>query len=1200
MTMKRTEPDVAALEKLLLGQLPVAEAERLAVEYADDHRLGALADALAARPSTMIESLRSLPTAPDPLVESIVSRVLERLHSSVGSKESAADTVDLTAERAVKKSEMPESIEYFQIRKKLGEGGMGTVYLADDTRLGRRVALKTLRAELAAKPTSRERFLREARSAAMLEHDHVIPIYYVGEVNGTPFLAMPYLHGEPLDARIERERIAGKLLPVAEAIRIARQIAAGLTAAHAQGLIHRDIKPANVWLEAPTGRVKILDFGLARSQEENVSITQSGIVIGTPAYMAPEQGRALPVDHRADLFSLGSVLYEMLTCKRPFVGSDAMSILTSLAIDTPTMPHEINPACPLALSRFTMRLLAKQPEDRPPSAQTVVEELVKIEVAAPETTEALPATPRATRKRRVLVPLLLVVAMILVPLGWWLTTLPWRTGTEPATKTVPSEPKLAKSPDADRKAAGYVLSIGGVVWVNDETRDIKAVNELPKETFRLTRVDLRGNQQATAAGLSIFADCENLTALDLRDTQVGDEGLAHFKGCTKLRFVDLEWTSVNDAGLATFKDCENLELLELSHTQVGDAGLAHFKGCRNLKVLGLAGTKVGDDGLANFKDCANLQSLELSDTKVGDAGLIHFKDCKNLNCIALPRTRVTDIGLACFRECKHLEYLRLSNTSVGDAGMAHFAGRTKLQELDLANTQVTDVGLANFKGCTNLTRLELYKTKVSDAGTASFQGFKNLDYLRLSHTQVTNTGLANFKECKNLTRLELVNVDIDEAGLEPFKECKKLTLLRLNRTKVSAAGSEGLKKALLGCQIEWDGGVIAGIDVAAERKAAEYVLSIGGRVKVNDQETAIRALNKLPTDPFCLTAVELASNEQVTDEGLAVVEKCKLTSLDLTDTRVTDAGLVFFKDCPNLMILRLSGTQVSDGGLATFKDCKKLEELGLLNTQIGDAGVAHFKDCKQLKKLMLDATRITDAALLNFQDCTELEFLALLYTAVGDAGLAHLRACKQLQFASLGATNITDATLDLLMECKGLKTVLIGETEVTKGKIAELKKAQPKCIVLPLPLNLDRKAAEQIITLGGAVCINDTMQELRDVARLPIKYFRLTGVQLKDNPNVKDNDLTTLRTREKITWMDLSNTKVTGVGFADADRKGFKGLTSLNLSGTKLTEEGLAALASLQTHKELNLKGTKASADGIAMLQKALPDCKISSDKSPK
>ena len=182
---------------------------------------------------------------------------------------------------------------------------------------------------------------------------------------------MEYLKGMSLAQWFDR----GHSPSVELVLRIGREIAAGLSAAHRHGLIHRDIKPANIWLEAPSGRVKILDFGMARSQREDVEITRSGVVMGTPAYMAPEQARGEPVGAGSDLFSLGCVMYRLCTCRLPFEGESVMAVLTALSTTTPRPPREWRAELPPALDDLVLRLLAKDPADRPESAEVVVKEI---------------------------------------------------------------------------------------------------------------------------------------------------------------------------------------------------------------------------------------------------------------------------------------------------------------------------------------------------------------------------------------------------------------------------------------------------------------------------------------------------------------------------------------------------------------------------------------------------------------------------------------------------------------------------------------------------------------------------------------------------------------------------------------------------------------------------------------------------------
>jgi serine/threonine protein kinase len=275
----------------------------------------------------------------------------------------------------------------------LGAGGMGVVFKAEDPLLKRLVALKVLLPRFAADPESRARFVREARAQAAVEHDRVVPIFLVGEVNGVPFIKMPLLRGESLEAALKR----APRLPAAEVARVGRQVAEGLTAAHEAGLIHRDIKPGNVWLAGNRRRVKILDFGLAREVKRQPApgepVTAVGTVVGTPYYMSPEQAQGLPVDHRADLFSLGVVLYEMATGRLPFTGPTPVAVMAALTAGRPTPPAELAPGLPPALNALILRLLAQDPADRPPTARAVAAALWQIELDLARDLAPVPVTP---------------------------------------------------------------------------------------------------------------------------------------------------------------------------------------------------------------------------------------------------------------------------------------------------------------------------------------------------------------------------------------------------------------------------------------------------------------------------------------------------------------------------------------------------------------------------------------------------------------------------------------------------------------------------------------------------------------------------------------------------------------------------------------------------------------------------------------
>jgi serine/threonine protein kinase len=270
-------------------------------------------------------------------------------------------------------SERPDSLGrlgQFEITEVIGRGGMGIVLKAFDPCLQRFVALKVLDPQYSKNEAAMQRFCREARAAAQVTHEHVVAIHAVDhdEESDVPYLVMQLVSGVSLQERLDH----GQPLPLRDVVRIGAQMASGLAAAHAQGLIHRDIKPANILLENSVGGVKLTDFGLARAAED-VKITQTGFVAGTPLYMAPEQARGEALDQRADLFSLGSVLYAMCTGQAPFEGSTPYIVLKRVTEENPRPVRELNPTVPDWLVALIDKLLAKDPAKRFQSSAEVAE-----------------------------------------------------------------------------------------------------------------------------------------------------------------------------------------------------------------------------------------------------------------------------------------------------------------------------------------------------------------------------------------------------------------------------------------------------------------------------------------------------------------------------------------------------------------------------------------------------------------------------------------------------------------------------------------------------------------------------------------------------------------------------------------------------------------------------------------------------------
>jgi serine/threonine protein kinase/Leucine-rich repeat (LRR) protein len=674
-------------------------------------------------------------------------------------------------------------IGHYEVLQVLGRGGFGIVFRAFDEMLQRVVALKVMAPQLAATSPARKRFLREARSSAQVRHENVVQVYEVAE-QPLPYLAMEFIPGETLQQKLNR---VGPL-DVPEVLRIGRQIAEGLAAAHATDLIHRDIKPGNVLLEGGQQKVKITDFGLARTADD-ASILQSGIIAGTPMYMAPEQALGQTLDQRADLFSLGSVLYQMVAGRPPFRANGMVAVLKRVAEDTPRPIREIIPETPQWLCDIIAKLHAKDPDDRYQSAREVADVLADCEaqLKANAKLKDFSRIPRRKSQRSGRQKWLAAAAVALLPLlGLAVTEIAGVTHlfrgqppTSDTNKPGSDSPALAPFTDAGVQRIAALTAEEQVEEVRKELMrrnpgfDGKVGHKI--EDGVVTEIKVVTDKVTDISPIRVFnalrvLDCSGTPTADWRGNgQLADLTPLHGMTFTGLTHLDLNWTKVGDASLAQFKDCKDLSGLGLHDTQVSDVGLAYLNSCKNLANLTLGGSKVSDKGLAYFTDCKNLTVLNLDSIQVSNEGLAYFKGCKKLTHLNLNLTRVNDVGLAYFKGCNDLIYLQIFQTEVSDAGLVHFKDCKNLTELVLYGTQVTDSGLAYFKDCNRLTHLNLGGTQVGDAGLANFKG------MPLRGLWIDNTGITDLTPLQGmpLKDIRLTPKNITR-GLDILRDMKSL------------------------------------------------------------------------------------------------------------------------------------------------------------------------------------------------------------------------------------------------------------------------------------------------------------------------------------------------------------------------------------------------------------------------------------------
>lgn len=677
----------------------------------------------------------------------------------------------------------------------LGEGGMGLVLRAEDERLKREVAIKVMRPSVASNPDARRRFLREAQAAAAIEHDNVIGIYQVGEVNGVPFIAMPLLKGESLQNRLDRVGRLGEL----DAVKIGYQVAAALASAHARGLIHRDIKPDNIWLEAKTGRVKVLDFGLARLTSDDAGLTHMGSVLGTPLYMSPEQARGEELDARSDLYSLGAVLYRVLSGRPVVSGSSLPAMLIAIVNEAPPPLRSLSADIGADVAEIVERLLAKTRESRPAAAAETAKQFGEI------------IKRRRSGVAGAVVP---ATSTLRVPSS---TTAMQTIGIQ---GEAPAKPRSAMAPPRRPNAPKWAILAGGaaffaallgIVTITIRNRDggktvirvpegvAVSIDAEPDSTVEIVQgegaggADEKGGRNetmtaATPAAVPPSKEPPSTPSLEEPTTErKAVEWIHSVGGGVSVRVSPEQTINVNPGKPLPDGNwhVQQVFLPGNAPDRIDDRSIQVLRSLLHLENLLLTGARLTDDGLTILDDMKELKRLELDFVPIGDATAARISRLEDLERLSLGETRITDAGFASI--CERLRGLVAVNLGPGmtDASVIAASQLPDLRSMGMKPEHATSRGFEALRSAAQLEHI-----RIVGATDDIVRAVATLPRLRNVVFDYGNASADAFRALARLERLETLNIDrsqnVTTAHLDAIAECPHLKGIWVHGTGLSA------------------------------------------------------------------------------------------------------------------------------------------------------------------------------------------------------------------------------------------------------------------------------------------------------------------------------------------------------------------------------------------------------------------------------
>lgn len=804
-----------------------------------------------------------------------------------------------------------QKIGRYEIRKFLGAGSFGNVYQAYDPKLDLIVALKVPIQGAFRGTSERERFFREGRSAVSIRHPSICPVYDVGETeNGEYFLVLGFIDGESLAEKLSENGIPNSQ----KAADWVMQIADAMAEAHRQGVIHRDLKPANIMLDSRS-RPVVMDFGLARrDSSDDASLTQQGQVLGTPAYMAPEQARGdqREVGPASDIYSLGAIFYELLTGRRPYLGR-LVDVLSQIGQSTPPpVPHSINANVDPVLEQICIRAMSQVPTERWTSMEELRDALQlwlddyefrnKANRQLP-TVDYKKVDPQVTFwRRRVIRAAVLLSVLAFVYLAG-VTYVSTRQGT---IKIAVDDPRAEVHVDG-REIEIKNLDQPLKLWVGEHVLEVRngsvlvetrrfQINHGPNRSIEVSYQPksqlLHPVTEQGAAQLK--SDSQGKPDLSNRPRVAPDEPIIHASD-------DLFGASTRE-----------------SSPQSIEMQVATWVFANRGTVIWRLGT--------GFREATQIAELPTSDWKLTGIRMrepVRWDDqirmslslLPNLDFLELQNSTMQDIDYEVLPQIKTLTALAMTGGRINVAQLRSLGTMKQLTSLQLSSSEITSLDM--LLGLQNLTVLWITGPPASShqesgpkLNLGSVGSLQNLNDFSLNGLHLTEPELAGLSKLPKLARLHLSNTNLSDRGIVLLTQCDKLQYLELDLTDVTDVGMRPFLKAT---------------------KSRLYGISAAG--------------------------------VKLTDEGLESLRDCELLlDVNVPGTEVTDRLLKSLSNCSQLSSLWLTNCHITDAGVAAISRLRQMSNLDLGNTQVTDSSVKHLGEFKRLRFLGIQNTKISAKA----------------------------------------------------------------------------------------------------------------------------------------------------------------------------------------------------------------------------------------------